>query len=347
MTKYPAIIKILAFATAALIAPSCFADQTLTVAWYGANWGDSFNACVAGPFTKATGIKVIPEIGTSSVTLSKLQQQKSAPAIDAAWMDGGFSELALAAGVVDHIEAQAVPNLSNVLQEAVYSSNATTYAVGTGYYSLGIAYNTEKVKRAPASWNDLWNPEFEDAVTIPSPSNSSGVPFIFFLNQMWKGPANDFSETFKRIKQLHAALFWDSSGAATNAYQRGEAIIGAHFSVGAWDLADKGLPVRFVVPKEGVWATDARLHLIKGAPHKQAAEKFINMALTKEASACLAEKLYLGPSVKGTAVSPASARKLPWGENGSVKDLHLFDWTIVNKERANIVDRWNREIAHK
>jgi putative spermidine/putrescine transport system substrate-binding protein len=262
-------------------------------------------------------------------------------------MDGGFSELALAAGVLDNLDGKAIPNLINVLQDAVYSSNAITYAVGTGYYSLGLTYNTEKVKPAPTSWNDLWKPEFEDAVTIPSPSNSSGVPFIFFLNNIWNAPANDFSETFKRKKQLHAALFFDSSGAATNAFQRGEAIIGAHFSVGAWDLIDKGLPIGFVVPKEGVWATGARLHLIKGAPHKQAAEKFIDTALTEQASACLAEKLYLGPSVKGTTVPPAAARKLPWGEKRSAKDLRLFDWTIVNKERANIADRWNREIAHK
>ena len=48
----------------------------------------------------------------------------------------------------------------------------------------------------------------------------------------------------------------------------GEAIIGAHFNVGAWDLADKGLPIGFVVPKEGAWATDARLHLVKGTPKK-------------------------------------------------------------------------------
>src|SRR5262245_31550210 len=58
--------------------------SSITVAWYGANWGDAFRACVAEPFTKATGIAVNAEIGTSSVTLAKLQQQKGAPTIDVA-----------------------------------------------------------------------------------------------------------------------------------------------------------------------------------------------------------------------------------------------------------------------
>jgi putative spermidine/putrescine transport system substrate-binding protein len=347
MMKKAAIAGALILAIGTVLPPVAIAEGTLTVAWYGANWGDAFNACVAEPFTKATGIKVVPEIGTSTVTLSKLQQQKSAPAIDVAWMDGGISELAFAAGVIGDLDAKAIPNLGNVLQEAVYSANGITYAAGTGYYSLGLTYNTEKVKSPPTSWNDLWKPEFEDAVTIPSPSYSSGVPFIFFLSKIWNTPAGDLSPVFKRIKELHAALFFDSSGAATNAFQGGEVIIGAHFSVGAWDLIDKGLPIGFVVPKEGVWATDARLHLVKGTPHKEAAEKFINTALTQEASACLAEKLYLGPSVKGTRVSAAAGRKLPWGEKGSPRDLRLFDWSEINKERASIVDIWNREIAHK
>jgi putative spermidine/putrescine transport system substrate-binding protein len=330
-----------------LLTLGAFGQSTLTVAWYGGNWGTAFNTCVAEPFTKQTGIKVVPEIGTSTVTLSKLQQQKSAPTIDVAWMDGGISELAFAAGVADHLDAKAIPNLNHVIPEALYSSNGTTYAVGTGYYSLGLTYNTQKVKQAPTSWDDLWKPEFADAVTIPSPSNSAGVPFLFFLNKIWNNPATDLSATFKRIKELRAALYFDSSGAASNAFQSGEVIIGAHYSVGAWDLIDKSLPIGFVIPKEGVWATDARLHLIKGAPHKQAAEKFIDTALTTEAASCLAEKLYLGPSVKGTNVPASVGRKLPWGEKGSIKDLRLFDWWQINKERANIVDTWNREIAHK
>jgi putative spermidine/putrescine transport system substrate-binding protein len=336
-----------ALCSTALSQPALAQSQSITVAWYGGNWGDAFRACVAEPFTKATGIAVNPEIGTSTVTLSKLQQQKGSPTIDVAWMDGGISELAVAADVVDNLDASTISNLSNALPEAIYKSGSTTYAVGTGYYSLGLTYNTKEVKETPTSWNDLWKEEFEDTVTIPSPSNSAGAPFVMFLSQIWNVPANDLSETFKKIKDLKAALFFDSSGAATNAFQSGEAIIGAHFNVGAWDLADKGLPIGFVVPKEGAWATDARLHLVKGTTKKDAAQKFINQALTPEASGCLAEKLYLGPSVKGVELKPDVARKLPWGENGSVKNLKLFDWTEINEQRGKIVDTWNREIARK
>jgi Spermidine/putrescine-binding periplasmic protein len=321
--------------------------ERLTVAWYGGNWGDAFQACVAEPFTKATGITVVPEIGTSTTTLAKLQQQKDAPTIDVAWMDGGISELAHAAGVLAPLSAEAIPNLANVLPQAVYKQGDTTYAVGTGYYSLGMTYNTREVPQPPASWKDLWKPEYAGAVTVPSPSNSAGVPFIFFLSRVWAVDPSDMSPVFQKLAALDAALFFDSSGAATNAFQSGEAIIGAHFNVGAWDLIDKGMPIGFAVPKEGVWATDARLHVIKGTPRREAAERFVNTALTPEAAACLATRLYLGPAVKGVTVPPETARKLPWGEKGSVDNLSLFDWNVVNQRRAEITEAWNREVARK
>ena len=142
-------------------------------------------------------------------------------------------------------------------------------------------------------------------------------------------------------------MFFDSSGAASNAYQSGEAIIGAHFNVGAWDLIDKGLPIGFAVPKEGAWATDARLHLVKGAPNAAAARKFIDTALTPDAAACLATRLYLGPAVKDVQVPKDVARKLPWGAEGSVKNLSLFDWNLINSRRAEVTDAWNRQVARK
>lgn len=346
MARLHGLVTASALALAAAIAPAS-AQEALHVAWYGGNWGDAFKACVADPFTKATGVAVVPEVGTSTVTLAKLQQQKDAPTLDVAWMDGGVSELAEAAGVLAPITEKGVPNLKDALPQAVYSNANGTYAVGTGYYSLGLTYNTKEIPQAPTSWNDLWKPEYADAVTIPSPANSSGVPFLFFLHKIWNAPAGDFAPVFAKIKELKPALFFDSSGAASNAFQSSEAIIGAHFNVGAFDLAAKGLPIGFTVPKEGVWATDARLHLVKNGPRPELAQKFIDTALTPAASQCLAEKLYLGPSVKGVSVSPETAAKLPWGAKGSVENLYLLNWTEVNAKRAELVDTWNREIARK
>ena len=160
-----------------------------------------------------------------------------------------------------------------MIDQGVYRKDGAAYAVSSGYYSLGIVYNTREVKQPPASWKDLWRPEYAGAVALPSPANSSGVPFVFFLARVWSVDPSNLAPLYAKLATLDTALCFDSSGAATNAYQSGEAVIGAHFNVGAWDLIDKGLPIGFAVPKEGAWATDARLHLVKGAPNKAAAQR--------------------------------------------------------------------------
>lgn len=322
-------------------------QQKITVAWYGGNWGEAFRACVAEPYTKATGVAVVPEVGTSTTTLAKLQQQKASPTIDVAWMDGGISELAQRAGVLDGLDEAGIPNLKNVIAQGVYRDGGAAYAVSSGYYSLGVTYNTREVPQPPASWKDLWKPEYAGAVTVPSPANSSGVPFVFFLAGVWGVDAADLSPLYRTLASLDTALYFDSSGAATNAFQSGEAVIGAHFNVGAWDMIDKGLPIGFAVPAEGAWATDARLHLVRNAPNKAAAQKFIDTALTPAASACLAERLYLGPAVRDVQVPADVARKLPWGVGGSVDSLKLFDWNLINSRRAEVTDAWNRQVARK
>lgn len=319
--------------------------SSITVAWYGGNWGDAFQACVATPFTEKTGIAVVADIGTSTTTLAKLQQQAGAPTLDVAYMDGGISELAEAAGVLAPIDLSALPNGANLSEAAAYRNGDHVFAIGGGYYSLGLTYNTQEIPEAPTSWEALWDEDYAGAVTIPSPANSAGIPFIFFLNQMAGGTPDDMTATFERLKELDAGLFFDSSGAASNAFQSGEVIIGAHFNVGAWALVDSGLPIAFTVPQEGVWATDARLHLVKDGPNPEGAAQFLDMAMSPQAASCLAERLYLGPAVEGVELTPEVARKLPWGEGGTFENLLLLDWNEVNARRAELTDTWNREIA--
>lgn len=335
-------------ASVALATQPSRAAGVVRVAWYGGNWGAAFNTCIAEPFTKQTGITVVPEIGTSNTTLAKLRQQKQKPTLDVAFLDGGISELAQADGLLANLSPSAIPNMANLEPQAIYKTkDGHVFAVGAGYYSLGIAYNTKQVKSPPTSWNDLWKPEYAGAVIIPSPANSSGVPFIVFLAKIWGIPLNKLDPLYKKLHDLDTALYFDSSGEASNALQSGQAIIGAHFNVGAWGMADQGLPIGFAVPKEGVWATDTRLHWVKNAPNGSNGAKFINQALTPAASQCLAEHLYLGPAVKGVKVSAAVAPKMPWGAHGSVANLNLLDWTDVNALRASITDAWNRKIANR
>ena len=244
MTKrvVPALLG--AGACLALASP-VFAQQRLTVATYGGNWGEAQKACILDPFAKASGVQVVQETSVSTVTYNKLKQQKGNPSIDIAWIDGGISELAGADGVVAPIDPAKVPNISGLINEAVYKNkDGKIYALSTGFYALGIAYNSKELKEAPQSWWDLWKPEYAGKVTLPSPVNAAGIPFFAHVIGLTGGTLDNSAAAVDKLKAIKVSSYYDASGVAQAALQSGEAIAAAYYNTAAWAIADKGLPDR-------------------------------------------------------------------------------------------------------
>ncbi len=338
----------ISFAVLGGFATIAVADDTITVATYGGEWGAAMQACIIDPFTRDTGVRVTPEPGVSGVTLSKLRQQKEAPSLDAVWIDGGVSEIAAADGVVAGIDPAKVPAVAGMIPEGVYKgADGKIFALSTGFYSLGLAYNTRDIKQAPVSWLDLWKPEFAGAVTFPSPSNAMGVPFIVHLAGLVGGNADNVTPAFEKLKQLKVSAYFDTAGAGTNLFQSGEVIIGAHYASSAYAMRDQKLPVEFVVPKEGAIGGDIRLHLVANSKKQALAEKFVNYAVGKGPAKCMAEKIYVGPATSGIELTDNAKQRMPWGAGGSIKSLALPDWNKINANRAAIIEAFNKTVVAK
>lgn len=324
------------------------AQESIAVATYGGEWGAAMQACIIDPFTRDTGIRVVPEPGVSGVTLSKLRQQKDAPTLDAAWLDGGVSEITAADGLLAPVDPAKVPALNGMIPEGVYKAgDGKIFAVGTGFYSLGLAYNSRDIKQAPTSWLDLWKPEFAGAVTFPSPSNAMGVPFIVHLAGLVSGSVENVTPAFERLKQLKVAAYFDTAGAGTNLFQSGEVIVGAHYASSAYAMRDQKLPMAFVVPKEGAIGGDIRLHLVANSKKLPLAEKFMNYAIGAVPAQCMSERIYVGPATANVTLSDNARQRMPWGADGSIKSLALPDWNKINANRAAIIEAFNRTVVAK
>ncbi len=322
------------------------AQQSLTVAVYGGEWGEAISKAILKPFEQQTGIRIVVEPGVSTVTLAKLKQQKGDPAIDVAWIDGGVSELAAEDDLVAPLTPQTVPGIATMVPEAVYRTKAgEIYALGTGFYALGLVYNTEKVKSAPRSYLDLWKPEFAGKMTLPSPANAMGIPLFVTLAEITGGSIDNMKPAVELLKRAKPATFFNTSGIATNLFQSGEVVIGAHYASAAWFMADKGLPIAYAVPKEGALAGDIRVHVVKGTKHREAAQKLADFAVSPQAQKALAEILYVAPTARGVELSAKARERMPYGAGGSMKDLRIPDWQALNARRAELTELWNKEIG--
>jgi putative spermidine/putrescine transport system substrate-binding protein len=325
-----------------------WAQETLTVAVYGGEWGDAISKAILKPFEQKTGVRIVTDPGVSTVTLSKLKQQKGNPAIDVAWIDGGVSELALEDGLVQALDPKKMDSIGNMVPEAVYKAKSgEVFALSTGYYALGLVYNRDKVKQPPTSYMDLFKPEFAGKMTLPSPANAMGVPLFIALAEVNGGSITNMNPAVDVLKKAKPATFFDTSGIGTNLFQSGEAIVGAHYASAAWVMADKGLPITYAVPKEGALAGDIRVHVVKGTKHQAAAEKLANYAVSPEAQKALAEVLYVAPTAKGVELSGKARERMPYGPTGSMKDLRIPDWQALNARRAELTELWNKEIGKR
>ncbi|QFT99912.1 Spermidine/putrescine-binding periplasmic protein precursor (plasmid) [Roseovarius sp. THAF8] len=336
--------KTILMASASLMALAGAAKaESLNVSAYGGSWGDALSACVFKPFEEETGISVVLEPSASTVTLSKLQAEASAPVTDVAWMDGGVSELARDSGVVQAINPDQAPALENVADQAKYNTDSgEIYAVGNGYFAVGIVYNSQEITTPPTSWEDLWNPEYAGRVILPSAVNSIGVPMLAVFNDLAGGTLDDLSPAAEKLADLDVALFFDSSGVANSGFQTGEGVIGAHYATQAFTMADSGLPIAYAIPKEGAMASDIRVHIVKGTDQLEAAHKLVDFAVRPAQAGCLAAELQVGPATMGIELPEDVAARMPWGEGGSLDDLDVADWTAINAHRDALTETWTR-----
>ena len=322
------------------------AARNLTVAIYEGPWGEAINGCIVEPFARSTGVSVTTERRMSVDVLTRLRSQRALPAIDIAWMDGGISELASAEGLLAPISDRTVPGVAGMTPQGIHRTPAgVTYALSTGFIGFGIVYNTQVVTTAPTSWRDLWKPAFIGSVTAPSPSHPMGVPLFLHLTWMMGRTAENIAPTLGLYAKLDPSSFADNLGAGIDAYRSGRASIGAQYANIAWSLADGGLPISYVPPKEGALGTDIRVHIVKGAKNMPDARRFVTFAVAKEQATCMAEKMYLGPASKGVVLSERARARMPWGRDGSIADLVMIDWPQVHRNQDVVAETWKGDLV--
>jgi putative spermidine/putrescine transport system substrate-binding protein len=336
-------------ASAMSLAGSAHAQNTLSVGGiYGGVWADSIRAAFLEPFSKKSGVQLKIEEGISGVTLAKLRQQKDDPQFDVVWMDRVVSDQAIREGLIEPVPVDELTNRGDVSPEAfIKDSSNRVMAVTTGYWAAGLAYNTKTVKQPPTSWLDLNKPEYKGKVATYSPDNAICFPILVTLAELQGGGVKDMDPAFKFMTQLAkgGAVFFGGSPAGANLLANGEVDVATMASSQVWDLQDKGVPIAYVVPKEGAVAGDIRIHIVKGTKNKELATKLVDYVISAEAQKEIATRLLLGPVNTKTVLPDDVDKKMPWGPHGSIKNLRILDAVTILDNRDAWTKRWNEEVA--
>ncbi len=340
-------LSLTAAGAATVVAARAAAQGQITVATYGGRFGEAIREGSIKAFQEKTGARVLEEPGVSTVTVGKLRQQKGSPSIDVAWIDGCVSELALADDLLEPIDLSALGQARDLFPEAIHKDRqGRVYAITGGFYSIGMSYNKDRIKNPPASWKDLWRPEYAGRVTTASPVNATWPNWFAHMAKVYGGDLDHPDAFLAAMKQLKVAAFWDAAGQSDNLFQSGEVEVGVHIHGNSWGLRDRGLPIVYVVPTEGAVAGDIRVHLVKGSRNKELALKYIDAVLSPAGQKGLMEYISAGPANQRAEI-PAKVRdRMPYG-SGSMKNLAIPDWQAINERKPRWIERWNKEVLGK
>ncbi|MGN0153275.1 MAG: extracellular solute-binding protein [Lachnospiraceae bacterium] len=244
------------------------------------NWGEYLDPEVIDMFEEETGIEVIyDEYETNETMYPKVEA--GAAEYDVVCPSDYMIQKMIQNDLLAEIDFDHVPNAKNI-DEAYYEQSrefdpenkySVPYCVGT----VGILYNKTMVEEPVDSWDILWDEKYADNILM---QDSVRDAFMVALKKLGYSMNSTDEEELKEAKN---ALIEQKP--LTQAYVvdqvrdkmiGNEAAIGVIYSGEAIYSQRENPDLEYVIPKEGTNVWIDSWCILKDAPNKENAEKFIN-----------------------------------------------------------------------
>jgi iron(III) transport system substrate-binding protein len=326
-------IVILAFAAVA-------AAQENVMVLYGSPDRD-WVAAVAAKFEKDTGIKTPWIRASSNEMYAKIEAEKANPQGDV-WF-GGTGDPHFDAAEKGLTEPYCSPMMSQ-LHEFMRDPIGGCRVIGLYAGPLGWGVNEALLKKLgkpmPQTWDDLAKPDYKGLIAVANP-NTSGTAFTTLATILQlKGGEKGWEYLAKLHKNV--AQYTKSGSAPGQLAGQGEVAIAIIFLHDVVMFAQEGFPLKAVAPADGTGFEIGGLSLIKGAPHKENAKKFIDWALLPDTQAIAKDyRSFQLQSNKNTPLPPVVIKQ---GVDFQHVKTIKYDFLWASKNRELILKRWTEQI---
>jgi putative spermidine/putrescine transport system substrate-binding protein len=289
---------------AAAIAPG-FAKELRILAWEGyadPDWVKAFEAeCKCD-------VSVV-FIGTDDEIWAKIKGSEGKD-FDLFAVNTAQLQRYIDAGLTTPYDLDKVPNQKETLERFRDLSQVTgvmrdgkVMAIPYAFDSIGLIYDTDKVKEAPTSWKVLWDPQYAGKVL-----GYDNGEHNFTITALTMGIADPFHLTDDQLKEAEAKLidmkknvlsFYTTADEALQLYQHNDIdIIFANYGQQqVKTMLDAGAHIAYVNPSEGAPAWLDTWAMTSGVQDKELAESWVNFVLQKQIGQQLSERTGFGNTV--------------------------------------------------
>jgi|GEM_PF-6908743 len=331
---------------ATLLAAPAIAQSKQVSAIVSAVYKPAFDAFIVPRMRDQYGIQVSSSPLLSAESLARAIAQKDKPSIDIFSLDQGPWLQGRDLGLWDKFNTSIVTNMADIPK---------AYQDPDGLGSAMIAnltvmvYDEAAVTKAnipaPTSFFDLWAPEYKNRVSIPQFTNTFAFATLARTTQLVGGdPSVSFDPGFDKVKEMKPNIrtFMGPLGQVVQMFQQKEIWLCFVPQFSAAQSAAAGLPIKWVVPKEGGVAMSSYIAMPKNAAKPEEAQLLANMMLSPEWQAYMAEKAAMGPVNSKTQLPDAVAKTFPSAQD--MANAGQVPWAQYNAQRTQLAERWQREI---
>jgi ABC-type Fe3+/spermidine/putrescine transport system ATPase subunit/spermidine/putrescine-binding protein len=270
--------------SAALAAPAVLRAQTreLVMIGYGNEQDQPLVRAgqILGQRHPGVTLRVIG--GLSAEALAQIKAARGNSPYDLAVMGSPAILNAVAEGVLEPLDFTKIPNAANVIPSFMpYGYNVGCPVVFEG---IGIAYNRDTVKTPPATWADLWKPEFKGKVGMARPQSNLGLGVLAATAEAFGRPQDDMQFALDKWKEL-SPLVGRSPPLLQQMIERGEVDLAPLWHVNAALAAAAGLPIGYVkIAGPGPLMLPTNIvHFVNTAePVRALVHEFTDILLTEE-----------------------------------------------------------------
>lgn len=327
---------LLSGALGAFASPAFAQDCALRVTTWGGNYQKTYEAVAKG-FEDAQKCAIKWVVGASPDHLIKSRLGQ----VDVTTNTLLNSIAGEKEGLWLDLDKSKIPNMANLYPNAVYSR----YTIFANVGDYVLAYNSNKVKTAPTSWDELWKPEYKNHVVIYGMQHIPTLSLTVLQANKNGGSIDNIGPGLKKMAELFnggnliGAL--DVESQMVSLLQTEDAWIGMLATGRMKELLDKGVKnVAFARPEEGTFPLITSVNVPKAAKDPAVAFAFVNYILSPEVQQAFATRNLYAPTVQNATIPVDFAYKDLLVQNEQFKRLFLPDQEKITANKA----KWQEEL---
>ncbi|RPH41059.1 MAG: ABC transporter substrate-binding protein [Burkholderiales bacterium] len=316
--------------------------KAISATTYPGAWESAHRGILLPAFAKASGGSTNLVASLAVDTVSKIVASKANPPFDVIILDEGPYLAALQQDIFEKLPVDRMPFMKDLPQKFIDPRGFGAFVSGQ---IIGIAYNTDKIKTPPKSWNDLLKPEFKGRVGLAGMGSTLMSAWMAEIAKLNGGSEENLEPAFAFVKKLlpSVSAVAANPGALATLFQQDQIDISVHYNNNVGDLQGKGVPIALTAPDTGYIHIKSTMHIVKNSKNVDLAAAYINAALSPDVQSKMAEAPYFVAPTSSKAVFSKGLQAYA-KDMKALESMRTIDWAKLNPRRGEYIDRFNREV---